>query len=287
MTRTTAIVKPEPILSGLTSLANLKLLAEPEVLGPQHKPVPHWAVAEAMEAELKARFGSFDAHYEVMHDGLRLDATYDLGFEKGKQKMLALREQKGNHYMVPKELQADAGAVIVMTHANDKSRALRLRSALRVYICTNLAMALEGSVVTRGRKHTGDESWESRINVLLDTAVAGFTPFGERIEAMRNAQLTDEQAKSFIYDVFATMKWTPVAPNKFLEVGQTYFDHATPDVAEKNRWSLHNAFTRVMRETRLFRQVETSDNLLRLLSEDIMAVGAREDVLVVEPLNPN
>lgn len=259
-----------PVLEGLTTIANLKLLPEPESLGPRHKPVPHWAVAEALESQLQERgWSGFVPRYILSQEGQRLDATYDFSPDQqdAKERMLELRAAMGNHVFVPKELQETVGSMLVMTHANDKSRALRIEAAYKVYICTNLAI---GTIAAGNgkRKHTGDEPWETRIDALLTKAMDSFAPFGSLIGKMADSPLTDEQAKALIYDVFS-LPYTPVAPNKFLEVGQTYFAHATSDVEGKNRWSLHNAFTRAMRETPLKRQVETSSDLVRLLAESL------------------
>ncbi len=145
---------------------------------------------------------------------------------------------------------------------------MRTWTALQVFVCTNLAIAPAYNGASRGRKHTGDEPWEQRIAILLEQAFEGFKPFGSAISAMQEATLEPDAAKALIYDIFS-LPYTPVAPNKFLEVGKLYFDHATPDVSEPNRWSLHNAFTRAMRDTPLKRQVETSGELLRILTESL------------------
>jgi len=268
---TKSAVLSKPVLEGATTLDNLKLLPEPQVLGPRHKPVPHWAVAEALESQLKERgMEGFVPRYILSQEGQRLDATYDFSpdqQELGKERMLQLREAMGNHVFVPKELQETAGAMLVMTHANDKSRALRIEAAIKVYVCTNLAI---GTIAGGNgkRKHTGDEPWETRIDHLLEKAFDNFVPFTSRIGQLQNAELTDEQAGGLIVQVMR-LPYQPVATSKFIDVVETYFAHATPDVAEPSRWSLHNAFTRVMRDTPLKRQVETSADLLRILSESL------------------
>jgi hypothetical protein len=264
-------VAVKPITEGASTLENLRLLPEPQSMGPRHKPVPHWAVAEAVEGQLKERgMGTFVPRYVLSQEGQRLDATYDFSpdqQELGKARMLELREAMGNHIFVPKELQESAGAMLVMTHANDKSRALRIEAAIKVYICTNLAI---GTVAGGNgmRKHTGDEPWETRIDHLLEKAFGNFQPFTSRIGQLQNAMLTDEQAGGLIVQVMR-LPYQPVATSKFIDVVQTYFGHETADVAEPNRWSLHNAFTRVMRDTPLKRQVETSADLMRILSESL------------------
>jgi hypothetical protein len=267
---TAAATKAIAVLEGPVNLAGLKLLPEPKSLGPRHKPVQHFEVVEALEAKLRERgLDDFQATYVLSKEGMRLDARYSLdprARAAGEAKMKALRPQFA-HY-IPKELQEVAGASLVMTHANDKSRALRIVTAMEVFICTNLAIAPSVNGAGKARKHTGDEPWEERIALQLEQAFANFEPFGANIRAMQEATLTDEQAGGLIVQVMR-LNYQPVATSSFMDVVDTYFAHATPDVAEPTRWSLHNAFTRVMRETPLKRQVETSSDLLRILTESL------------------
>jgi len=78
MTKAATVAKP--VLEGPTTMENLKLLPEPKVLGPQHKPVPHWAVAEALEGQLKERgMSGFQTRYILSQEGQQAvvqDAIY-------------------------------------------------------------------------------------------------------------------------------------------------------------------------------------------------------------------
>jgi Domain of unknown function (DUF932) len=139
---------------------------------------------------------------------------------------------------------------------------------VEVFVCNNLAVNTNADQVIR-RKHTGDEPWDQRLVAMIDRALRGFGRFNQRIDAMRNTNLSDAAAKVLIYDAF-TMQYPPLAANQFVEVGRTYFEHATEDVGGSTRWDLHNAFTRCMRELPERRQIEGGERLTHLLSADLL-----------------
>lgn len=275
------------------TMEELRGLPAPESLGPRHRPVPHAMVVEALSKELTARgMTPTSTKWELSSDGMRLDGR--IGFAEDKAKQEAQREilvasrketytginEAAVQALLPPELRGSFGMVLTLTHANDKSRALRIATAVEVYVCNNLAIGIRnGSTIVR--KHTGDEAWEPRLEKLLERALSQFQhTMIEPIVAMQGARLTDVQAKALIYDAL-NLRWPPLAPSSFKEVGATYFAHASADVAGENRWALHNAFTQHMRDLPAKRQIETGAMLTELFTRDLLAV---------EPgvgLNPN
>lgn len=275
------------------TMEELRGLPAPESLGPRHRPVPHAMVVEALRKELTTRgLTPTSTKWELSSDGMRLDGRIGFAEDKGKkeaQRAILVASRKETYTgineaavqaLLPPALRGSFGMVLTVTHANDKSRALRIASAVEVFVCNNLAVGIRNgaSIV---RKHTGDEPWEPRLQRLLERALAEFQhTMIEPIVAMQGATLSDQEAKALIYDALS-LRWPPLAPSAFKEVGATYFAHATADVAEANRWSLHNAFTQHMKELPQKRQIETGTMLTELFTRDLLAV---------EPgagLNPN
>lgn len=279
-----------PVPNGIVTLDQLRGLPEPLALGSRHRPVPHSLIVEAVIGELSRRELPAGAmKWELTKEGARLDGRLCLFKDDAKQaaQRQVLKESRAETYtgidaeavqaLLPDHLKGGFGATLVVSHANDRSQALRLGTAVEVFICNNLAVDTTGGEIIR-RKHTGDEPWDARLATMIERALQGFGRFNRRIDAMRNERLTDERAKAMIYDAF-TMQYPPLAPHQFVEVGKTYFAHQTEDVGGTTRWDLHNAFTRCMRELPQRRQIEGGQRLTDLLSGDLLPIEVTE----VEP----
>lgn len=279
------------IPSGIVTLDQLMALPEPQPLGNRHRPVPHHVLAAAVLAQLRERgYTDVSPTWELSFNGMQLDATLDL-FDRAKYEAqrTALVESRAATYtginaeavqaLLPEHLKGGHGVTLEISHANNRSRALRIVAGLRTFVCNNLAVDVTGGDGGDGfrarRKHTGDSTWDERLRHLFTGAFGAFEPFGKRIEAMQNASLTDAEAKAHLYDLMAVPY--PLLPvSSIVDIGAIYLAHETEDVADANRWSLHNAVTRYMGDKQFGprRLSEVGTQVTRLLSQDLMPVEA-------------
>ncbi len=279
-------------LNGRVTLEELQALPVPQALSLRHRPVAHATVVELATAELAARgLPVSKMAWELSRDGARLDGRLEVLDEarEAAQREALVESRKATYTgidgdavqaLLPDHLKGGHGAVVTVSHANDRTRSLRLNAAMAVFVCNNLAVGSAGGVNII-RRHTGDQPWEDRLVAMLDQALSGFAGFNQQVEAMRAARLTTSQAKELIYDAF-TLQYAPLPPSDFLAVHETYFGHGTEDVGGETRWDLHNAFTRCMRELSERRQIERGSLLTELFTRDLLAVEPRP-----QEVNPN
>ena len=97
------------------------------------------------------------------------------------------------------------------------------------------------------RKHTnGLDRYTLRTAVGngVQKAIARFGGFETGIVRLKETPITNDQAKANIYD--AVVKG--VIPQAFLpKVGQAYFEPPHNEFEGRNLWSLHNAYTEVIK----------------------------------------
>lgn len=187
------------------------------------KPVPHAVLVDALHAELGAR-GLVVAReqYAIQHDGNRLFGALDL---RGKD-------------------DASLGRALGLRTANDKSLSLQIAIGMRVFVCDN--MAFSGDLIALKRKHTSGLLLGEELHRAIDRYEVGVEVLEEKVEELQQIPMSQEQEKTWIYDVFA-QKIVPVS--HFTRVVEC---HQQTMVGRYGHtlWALHNAVTQQIRDMR-------------------------------------
>lgn len=146
---------------------------------------------------------------------------------------------------------ADFGMALGFRGANDKSMAIQVIAAARVFVCDNMAFSgADGAVVLR-KKHTARLDLGSVIPPAIDAFLGKADRFALDIDRMRGISLSDRRAKALIHDAFAV--GAPLLPIRHLrDVSRLYFrdDEQRARFPDRSLWSLNNAFTEAVKALR-------------------------------------
>lgn len=205
---------PERVTSGAGSSTRFPV---PPPLG-RWRPVPHGTVlAYAEKALTDAGYGVEKLDLALSRDNARFFGT------------LTLRSP----------LSHGVNLAVGVRSSIDKSISLQWCCGSRVFVCDNLAFSSERVIARKHTTHGVDRYAEA-----ICKQVAGLSDYREheawRIEQMRGATLTDEQAESLLLRAFErgilSVRTLPVALREW----------RTPtfaDFLDRNAWSLFNAIT--------------------------------------------
>jgi uncharacterized protein DUF932 len=213
----------------LCGIDALRALPFPAALGRMHKPIPHIALIETLQAEVEARGWLIKREQLALgREGAALFGVMDLVLP--------------NSDLVVVEGQ---GISFGFRNSTDSSLGLQGVAGSRVFVCDNLA--LSGSMFAIKRKNTTGLDLGAAIAWAFDKFLKHARNLGINIARLAETTLDDAAAKLRIYDVFAKH----IIPIRlFDDVNRFYFkaDENTPDCQPRTAWGLHNAFTRAMKD---------------------------------------
>lgn len=227
---------------GTRKLSREELKAVPTPEGtPTHRPVPHFAIVEALAETLSFRhIGVVRDEYAVSSDGMKMFGVLDLetSFD-GCRFSIGIR------------------------NANDKSMRLALTVGYRVFVCDN--MAFHGDFTPVLAKHSKHFSLVDALSVGVDRMQRNFEPMRRQIEAWKGLQLPEIQAKLLIYRAFIEEKLD--APKHLArKVHDLYFNPQFEEFAPRTMWSVSNAFTTAFKELDPIPQFKATAKLGAFLS---------------------
>jgi hypothetical protein len=187
-------------------------------------PVPHSLLVDLIEARLDAKGLCISkSEFAVQSDGQKLFAA------------LTLAHQTKDDFSFAMAIRA----------SNDKSMPIELVAGLRVFICDNMALSGDSEILCR--KHTSRLDIRGEIFSGVDRAIARFFTLDQRIAALKDASLSDVEAKALILD--AAVK--EVMPLRLIpSVAKNYLEPPHTEFEPRTQWSLHNAFTESFKELR-------------------------------------
>jgi hypothetical protein len=142
----------------------------------------------------------------------------------------------------------DFGMGLGLRAANDKSMAIQVIAAARVFVCDNWAFSGSSGAVFLKKKHTSGLDLAAVVPPAVEQFLERAGAFRVDIDRMRNCNLTDGRAKEIIHDAFCGT--APVMPIRlFPDVSKLYFDdHEQRDkFPDRSLWSLNNAFTEAVK----------------------------------------
>jgi hypothetical protein len=150
--------------------------------------------------------------------------------------------------VIPGQDRDDYRFGLAIRTANDRSAALRMMAAARVFVCDNWAFSGSEDAVTMLRRHTGRLDLGREMPSAVERFLQKVSDFGATIEVMKGMDLTDAQVKEVIYDSFMlTNAALPVHLMK--EVDALYFrdDQQRARFPDRTLWSLNNAYTEAIK----------------------------------------
>jgi hypothetical protein len=204
------------------SRGELKLIPTPE--GTEtHRPVAHSSIVEALLETLAFRHISVVGdEYAVSNNGMRMFGVVDLETTfDGCRFSIGLR------------------------NSNDKSMRLAMTVGYRVVVCDN--MAFHGDFSPLLAKHTRRFSLLDALSLGVDRMQRKFGPMRRQVEAWKETQVSDQEAKLTIYRAF--VQGELVAPKHLAGlVHELYFNPCHEEFAPRTVWSLSNAFTSALKK---------------------------------------
>jgi hypothetical protein len=188
-----------------------------------HKPVPHIEVVNAIIETLGFRhIGVVKDEYAVSRDGMRAFGIMELETQfHGCRFALGLK------------------------NSHDRSMRLGLVVGYRCFVCEN--MAFSGDFQPVLAKHSKNFSLLNAISIGIDQVQRNFEPMKQQIEAWRQSQLADVEAKMVIYEAFIEGE-LEVPRHLARTVHERYFNPSLEEFAPRTLWSLSNAFTSAFKE---------------------------------------
>jgi len=188
-----------------------------------HRPIPHHEVVEVLVETLGFRhIGIVKDEYAVSKDGMKMFGVLDL--------------DTGMH---------GCRFSIGIRNAHDKSMRLAMTVGYRVFVCEN--MAFSGDFQPVLAKHSKNFSLTSSISIGVDEMQRNFEGMRVQVDAWREEQLADVEARLIIYRAFIEGQLD--APKALARpVHDLYFNPQHPEFQARTLWSLSNAFTSAFKE---------------------------------------
>jgi Domain of unknown function (DUF932) len=194
-------------------------------------PVPHFNLVDLIENNLTSSGYGIEKSEYAVQDG-KLDGKVLCG-----AKLFAT--------FVLKHSRTDFAFALGLRASNDKSMAIEMVAGCRVFVCDNMSLCGEADLMWR--KHTNGldrQTLRMAVGNGVSKAIARFGGFETGINRLKETNISDTEAKANIFD--AVVKG--VIPQAFLpKVGAAYFEPPHKEFEPRTLWSLHNAYTEVIK----------------------------------------
>jgi hypothetical protein len=197
------------------------------------KPVPHFDLVSSLIDDLGRRGIAVarEQYATVGRDGARLFGVMDLRIDGVDT--------------------PDLSTSLGLRGANDRSMAIQVIAAARVFVCDNLAFSGSDGAVVLKKKHTSRLDLANVVPPAIESYLEKAGAFRLDIDRMRDFALTDDRAKAVIYEAFT--RHHAVLPLRLLpRVHAFYFDddEQRAKFEDRSLWSLNNAFTEAVKGLR-------------------------------------
>lgn len=220
----------------LVTLEQLSQLAEPTSQGRFHKPINHARLVDELTRQFAAAgLEVAGSSFALSKDDQRLFGV--LRFHQGPSK-------------------ADFSAALGFRQANDRSMGLSAVAGVSVMVCDNLA--LHGELIAMKERHTKGLDLAAAVTECLGKFVAHFETLTHGIQQLKRLERSDESAKSIAVDAAeAGVIGFSAIPYVLKEWREPRHEEFKPRTA----WSLHNAFTEVLKKAPLARRLKATTAL--------------------------
>jgi hypothetical protein len=231
------------LISGnTTTLINrsaLKHLPMPEATA-THQPIGHHTLVEQIHECLSYRHLSVvREEYAVSPDGMKCFGLLELNVEY-----------------------AGVRFAIGLRNSNDKSMRIGLVAGYRVTVCEN--KMLTGDFNPLSAKHSKNFNLIDAVSVAVDRIQRNIGRVEQHIGVKKQKMLSDESAKSLIYEAFMNRK---IPMSLMRSVHREFFvEPEYAAFADKSLWSLENCFTNAFKKLKPVQQFEACSKLGKLIT---------------------
>ena len=158
------------------------------------------------------------------------------------------------------EIDDGVSLAVGIRNSTDKSLPIGFTAGNRVFVCDNLAFASEILVV---RKHT--RFGETRFNQAIAASVQQLHQYvdveAKRITWMRQAEVTEDLANSLILQAY---EQNIVGARLLPSVIREWREPSHDEFQSRTMWSLHNAFTEVLKDRQRKHPARAAEETIRL-----------------------
>lgn len=209
------------------TIAELRRMPEPRPLGEQHRPVAHATLLDTLEERVKAVLGANIAKMDL--------AVGKGGYGKKDAALFAT-------LVLTQQGVGGTSYAIGVRQSNDRSMAVQMVAGMNVFVCDN--MAFMGDTTFLHEKHLKGLELPEEIDRGLEQLKPKFKEMAEGVTRLRREKLTEDRAKAIMVDAFMggvmPMRMLPAVMKEWAEPRHREFSPRTA-------WSLHNAFTEIMK----------------------------------------
>lgn len=140
---------------------------------------------------------------------------------------------------------ADYRRMVGIRNSHDKKFSASIIAGARVIVCSNGMFV--GEELCLARKHTSRvfEDLDSRLDESFGRLLQEWYVNDQRIQLYRERKISDKDAHDL---VILSVDAGAIPASSIPKVLQEYREPFLPDFHPRNVWSLHNAFTEVMKE---------------------------------------
>lgn len=218
----------------------------PAIITPEatntHKPIPHATLVETILESLAYRqLQIVRDEYAVTGDGMRLFGFMEVNIEHGGVRL-----------------------ALVFRNSHDKSFSLGLLAGYRTFCCDNLAF--HGEFIAIAKKHTKHVALEEVVGLGVDKVQRHFQKVTAMLDAWRNHELPDANAKAVIYDAFVAGD-LDVSKRLAPDVHRLYFEPEHDEFRPRTFYSLSNAFSSAFKTLEPVRLMEATAKLAPFLAQ--------------------
>jgi hypothetical protein len=203
--------------SGKLTRAELALVPAPPSTA-THQVIPHAEIVDALEEQLSfRRIAITSEEYAVTKDGKNFFGvmTLDQGIEGGS-------------------------FALGVRNSHSKQFRLSIVVGIRIFVCSNLCFSGDFNIVLA--KHSKHFSLKNAISIGIDEAQRGFEPMQMQVQAWKEIQVTDDQARLSIFTAFIEDQLD--APKHLAkEVWKNWKEPQYDDFRPRTCYSLQNAYT--------------------------------------------
>ncbi len=231
------------LISGMTTtLINreaLRHLPVPETTD-TFKPIPHFELVDNIMKSLSyRRLEVVREEYAVSFDGMKMFGLIELNVEySGVRFAIGLR------------------------NSNDKSMRVGLVAGYRVMVCEN--KMLTGDFQPMLAKHSKNFNLIDGLSVAVDRIQRNIGRVEQHIGVKKQKMLSDESAKSLIYEAFLNRK-IPMSLMRLVH-REFFIEPQYAAFADKSLWSLENCFTNAFKKLKPVQQFEACSKLGKLIT---------------------
>ena len=214
------------------SLADLRLLPEPQALGSRHKPIHPATVIEQVQTAIE----------KCGHHTSKLS----LAINPKRTRLISTLDVEPNDELAKEGRSWSIG----LLSAIDKSTALKLSAGSRIFVCDNLMCT--GDIVQIKHKHTTGFNIVEEIFGMVERVVGMCKDQDAQIATQMSCSLTRDEALWLVGEALVS-ELLPAA--RVRHAADMWCKEEYEDVRPRTVLGLHNAFTRSVQELKPYQQL--------------------------------